>query len=114
MIRFLLRPGVRRLFRLPLRTSVAIHSDADAELESLIASRVEHLIARGMSPSDARDEALRRLGATLEETRLQLHESAEHRERRMEIHEHIENLVQDIRYAARGLARRPAPPVAVE
>jgi predicted permease len=108
MIRFLLRPGVRRLFRLPLRTSAAIHSDADAELESLIASRVEHLIARGMSPPDARGEALRRLGATLEETRLQLHESAEHRERRMEIHEHIENLVQDIRYAARGLARRPA------
>jgi putative ABC transport system permease protein len=108
MIRLLLRPGVRRLFRLPLRTNDAIHADVDDELESLIAIRVEHLIARGMSPSDARAEALGRLGATLDDARQQLHQSAEHRERHMRFREHLETLAQDLRYAARGLARRPA------
>src|SRR5689334_6112389 len=108
MIRFLLRPGVRRLFRLPLRTNAAIHADVDDELESLIAIRVEHLIARGMSPTDARAEALGRLGATLDDAREQLHQSAEHRERHMRFREHLETLAQDLRYAARGLARRPA------
>jgi len=73
VIRFLLRPGVRRLFRLPLRTDAAIHADVDDELESLIAIRVEHLIARGIPPTDARAEALGRLGATLDDARQQLH-----------------------------------------
>ena len=108
MIRFLLRPGVRRLFRLPLRTTTAIRDDVDDELASLLASRIEHLVARGMSPADARAESLRRLGANLDDVRLQLHQSAEHRERHMRFHEHVETLAQDLRYAARGLARRPA------
>lgn len=106
-MRFELRPGVRRLFRLP-RTNAALHADIDDELESLIASRVDALVARGMSPADARAEALRRLGVSLDDARKQLHHSAESQERRMAFREHIENLVQDLRYAARGLARRPA------
>jgi putative ABC transport system permease protein len=107
-IRFLLRPGVRRLFRLPLRTTATIHADVDDELESLIASRVDSLLARGMSPGDARAEALRRLGASLDDARHQLHQSAEHREHRMKFRERLESVAQDIGYAARGLARRPA------
>jgi len=108
MIRFLLRPGVRRLFRLPLRTATAIHADVDDELESLIASRIEYFVARGMSPADARTEALRRLGATLEDARRQLHSSAEHREHRMRFRERLESWTQDVTYATRGLSRRPA------
>jgi predicted permease len=108
MMRFQLRPGVRRLFRLPLRTTEAIHADVDAELESLIASRVDDLIARGASPAVARAEALARLGASLDDARHQLHLSAEYREHRMRFRERIESLAQDIHYAARGLARRPA------
>jgi predicted permease len=108
MIQFLLRPGVRRLFRLPLRGTAAIHADVDAELESLIANRVDALVARGMAPTDARPEALRRLGATLDDARRQLHQSAEQREHRMKLREQLESLMQDVRYAARGLARRPA------
>ena len=102
------RPGVRRLFRLPPRDDAAVHADIDAELESLIASRVERFIAQGMSPADARAEALRRLGASVEQVRDQLHHSAELRERRMRFHEQVETFAQDVRYAARGLARRPA------
>src|SRR5581483_11511512 len=97
-----------RLFRLPLRSARAIHDDVDEELASLIASRVEHLVARGWSPDDAYAEALRRLGASLDDARRQLHHSAEHRERRMSILETLESIGQDLRYAARGLARRPA------
>ena len=103
-----LRPGLRRLFRLPLRGEDAIHADADEELESLIAARVEFLQSRGASPDDARAEALRRLGATLDDARRQLHSSAEQRERRMSVRETFESVLQDTRYAARGLARRPA------
>ena len=106
-MRFELRPGVRRLFRLPLWTRAATSRDIDDELESLIASRIEHLVSRGMSPADARAEALRRLGASLDEARARLHTSANHRERHMRVSESIGSVMQDIRYAARGLVRRP-------
>ncbi len=59
--------------------------DADDELETLIACRVEHLIARGMSPDDACAEAIRRLGASLDPVRHQLHTHADRRERRMRV-----------------------------
>jgi predicted permease len=107
-MRFDIRPGVRRLLRFPIRTRATIKRDADDELEALIASRVEHLIARGMSPNDARAEAIRRLGASLDQVRYQLHTNADQRERRMRVVEFFESVMQDVRYAARGLARRPA------
>ncbi len=103
-----LRPGLLRLFRLPLRGRAAIDADVDEELESLIANRIQHLVARGMPPDEARARALERVGATLDEARRILHHSAEHRERRMTAIERIESVIQDVRYAARGLARRPA------
>jgi putative ABC transport system permease protein len=107
-MRFNLRPGVRRLFRLPLRGAPSIHADIDDELESLLAARVEDFMARGMSPDDARAEAVRRLGVNLDIARHQLHTSAEQRERHMRLSEYIEDVMQDLRYAGRGLARRPA------
>jgi len=105
---FDIRPGVRRLLRFSIRTRAARKRDADDELETLIACRVEHLIARGMSPNDARAEADRRLGAPLDQVRDQLHTNADQRERRMRVVEFFESVMQDVRYAARGLARRPA------
>ena len=105
---FQLRPGVARLFRLPLRNQRAIHADIDEELEALIASRVDDLVARGVPADAARSEALRRLGASLESVRDQLHHSAEVRERQMRIRDYWDDFVQDVRYAARGLVRRPA------
>ena len=105
---FQLRPGIARLFRLPLRGRHSIHADIDEELEALIASRVEDLVARGVPPDTARSEALRRLGASLESVRDVLHHSAEVRERRMRVRDYGEDFIQDVRYAARGLVRRPA------
>ena len=106
-MRFDIRPGVRRLLRFPIRTRAAMKRDADAELEALIAARVDYLIARGLSPNEARAEAIRRLGASLDQVRRQLHANAEKRERRMRVIEFFESVMEDARYAARGLARRP-------
>jgi putative ABC transport system permease protein len=107
-MRFGLRPGVRRLLRLSPRTRAAAWRDVDDELDALIANRVEHLVGRGMSPDEARAEAVRRLGASLDDARHQLHTSAEYRERRMRFTEFLESVMQDLHYAARGLIRRPA------
>ena len=107
-MRFGVRPGVQRLFRLAPSGRAAAAREADAELEALIASRMEHLVARGMTPDEARVEAARRLGASLDDVRRRLHTSAHQRERRMHVRELVDSVVQDVRYAARGLARRPA------
>jgi len=102
-----IRAGVRRLLRLPLRTRDQVHADVDEELQSYLDARIEYLVARGMSRADAADEALRRLGGTIDEARERLHHSAEDRETRMRLRERLDDAFQDIRYATRGLARRP-------
>jgi predicted permease len=103
------RHGVRRVFRLPLRGAGRAHADADAELDSFLEARVEHLVARGMSASDARAEALRRLGGTsVEEVRARLHHSAELREERMRTSERLETLRHDVRFALRRMRGEPA------
>ena len=99
------RAGIRRLFRIPLRTTRQIEADADEELRTFLAERVDDLVAHGMSPDDARAEAIRRLGAPIDDTASFLHTSAMHRERRMRLHEMFADLRQDLRYAARTLGR---------
>lgn len=102
-----IRAGVRRLFRLAVRRPDIVHDDMDAELRFHFEERVEHFVSRGMSREDARAEALRRLGGGVDETRERLHHSADRRERTMAMSERVEELQQDVRYAARSLARRP-------
>ncbi len=108
-----LPPGVRRLFRLPLRTRGAAYRDADDELRALIAIRVEHLVARGMSPEDARAEAMRRLGVPLDDARQQLHGSAHRRERRLRLGEFLDSVAQDIQFVARSMRRNVGLSLAV-
>jgi predicted permease len=100
-----LRAGVRRLFRLPLRTGPQVDADADEELRAFLAERVDDLMARGMSPDDARNEALRRLGASIDDAAASLHTSAMAREQRMRVRGMIVDLRQDLRYALRTLRR---------
>jgi putative ABC transport system permease protein len=103
-----IRPGVHRIFRLPLRTKARIRADADEELESFLEARTEDLIARGMDPAGARAEALRRLGGTtLADVRHHLYHSATEREARMRFRESLHRLGQDVRFALRSLARAP-------
>jgi predicted permease len=107
-MRFEIRPGVRRLFRLAPPNARALRAEIDEEIASLIENRIEALVAHGMPRDAARAEALRRIGVTLDEARRDLHHIAEHQERRMHVRDYIDSLWQDLRYAARGLARRPA------
>jgi putative ABC transport system permease protein len=99
--------GVRRLFRLAVRRPDIVHDDMDDEIRFHFDERVEQFVARGMSRDEARAETLRRLGGDLNETRERLHHSADRRERTMAMHERLEDVLQDVRYAARGLVRRP-------
>src|ERR1051326_3839014 len=107
-MRFGIRPGVRRLLRLPLRSRAQIRAELDQELDALIASRVDYLLARGMSRDDATREALDHLGTSLDEARRQLYTTAEIREHRMRLDDTLDALLHDVRYAMRGLRIRPA------
>jgi len=102
-----IRAGVKRLFRLPLRRRDLAQADADAELQAFIDERTDDLVRRGLSPSDASAEAIRRLGAPLSEVRESLRTSAARREARLHVRDVLDDFNHDIRYAARGLARRP-------
>ncbi|MEP6732270.1 MAG: permease prefix domain 1-containing protein, partial [bacterium] len=72
-----IRPGVWRLFRLPSRTADHARADADAELDTFLDERIDHLVRRGMTPDAAREQALARLGSSLEDARVTLRQSAE-------------------------------------
>jgi putative ABC transport system permease protein len=102
-----IRAGVRRLFSLGLRRKADIRDEMDEELRFHLAERAAHFAARGMAPEQARAEALRRMGSSWPETRRRLQLSAEQKERQMAMHERFDELMQDIRYAARGLLQRP-------
>jgi putative ABC transport system permease protein len=82
-------------------------ADADAELEAYIEARVDQFVARGLTPAAARVEALSRLGGTVGDVRAMLQHSAARREGQMRIRDMLDDAVQDLRYAARGLIRRP-------
>jgi predicted permease len=102
-----IRSNVRRLFRLRPRTPGAADEDADAELQAFIDARIEHLIARGMTPAEARTEAESRLGGSIENARTSLHRSARRRTERVVLAERLANVRADIRYAVRSLRRDP-------
>jgi predicted permease len=100
-----IRAGVRRLFRAPLHSPERIAADATEELRAFLDDRVEELIARGMSPEEAREEALRRLGTPIDDARDQLRDSAVARERIVRSRQWFVELEQDVRFAIRTLGR---------
>ena len=73
-------------------------AEFDAELESHVAMHTEDCVRAGMSPEEARRQALIRLGG-VEQTRQAW------RERRTL--PWLENLLRDVRYAMRGFRRNP-------
>jgi len=105
---FRIRPGIRRIFRLPLSSDVRARADADAELDAFIDAQIEHLVSRGVPFPAAREEALRSLGAPLEQVRRRLQSSVTQREDRMHHRERIHDWLKDARYAVRALRRAPA------
>jgi putative ABC transport system permease protein len=100
------RPS-RRLFHLdPLRRRLARQEMRD-ELAFHVEERIGQLMALGLSPEQAREEAIRRLGPAYDDVEQELGDSAELKERRLNVRERLEEFAEDVRYAFRGLAARP-------
>jgi putative ABC transport system permease protein len=96
----------RRAFQFGLHGHEAASRELGEELEFHVNARAAQLIAGGMDPDEAHAEARRRLGA--EGPRFpHLERSADRRGRRLALREWIGDAGSDVRYAWRGLMRRP-------
>jgi predicted permease len=108
----MIRPGIRRFFSLALRRRDRIEREVDDELRAHLEHRVQQLIARGVSPDDAWEQARARFGVFDESTeRLKQHAHA--RERRMRWSEWIDVVAGDVKYALRQLRKAPGFSIAV-
>src|SRR5919108_2610985 len=96
--------GVQRSFRLPWRNPERIRNDVDEELRFHLEMRVEELVALGLTPTAAREEALRQFG-DLEGTRRYCRDLDRRREREVRRAELLDEARQDVRYALRKLAK---------
>ena len=102
----MLRPNVRRLFRLAVLRRDLRARDVDDEIALHIDLRAEQLIRQGLPPREARAEAERRF-ASMTSTHAAVHRAASRTETIMQIREWFDSLRQDLRFATRALARRP-------
>ena len=102
----MIRPGIRRFLRLPLRSRELAEQDLDQEILLHLELRVEQLKRQGLGPEEARAEALRRFGPP-EETRKMLQRAARRREQRLRLRELLDAARQDLRYAVRSLGKTP-------
>ena len=102
----MIRPGIRKFFRIALRRGDVVSRNVDDEIRAHLDMRTEQLVREGYAPDAALKEAARRFGS-LEQARRDLQEHAHQRERAMQFREWLDALRQDVRYAARGLRREP-------
>ncbi|HEX2191515.1 MAG TPA: ABC transporter permease [Longimicrobiaceae bacterium] len=102
----MIRPGIRRLFRLPVRGAQHPEADLDEEIRLHLELRAEQLEREGLPPEQAREAARRRFGPP-DEARRTLREAARRRESRVRLREWAAGVRQDLRYALRTLGRSP-------
>jgi predicted permease len=102
-----IRPGIRRLFRLPVHRPDAVRAEMDDEIRLHLQLRAQQLMAEGLAPAEARAEAERRFGP-LDAARETLHDSAARKEDRVRLRERVESLAFAVRIALRSLRRSPA------
>jgi len=108
----MLRPRVRRLFRLAVRRPERAVAEMDDEIRFHIDMRVAQLVARGWTTDAARGEALRLFGP-FTEMRDSLHAAARRREEILTMSDTFDALRHDVEYALRQIARAPGLAVAV-
>src|SRR3954469_4140400 len=97
---------IRRLFRFPTLTRDRARREGDEELEFHLAIVAAHLVAQGWSPPDAAREARRRFG-DVEFTRQYCYREDTLRAGEVLRMTYLDELGQDLRYAARALRRMP-------
>ena len=107
-MRFDIRPRIRRAFRLALRRRDLSEREIEEELRAHVALRADHLMAQGLTPVEAEQQALRRLGGCWDDAVARLHEAGHARDARLRMRERADAAWRDARYAARALARQPA------
>src|SRR5215207_4441539 len=94
--------GIRRAFTRAGRSSAT--TDVNDELAFHITRRIDDLIAHGMSPTQARVEAMRAFG-DVDHVREELECLTRARHGRVRRGEWLSDLANDMRYAARGMRR---------
>lgn len=97
----------KRLVNLEQHRADKARSEMREELEFHIQERTRQLIARGMTPQEARAEAIKRLGNALDDASQSLGASATHKEKRLEAMDRLHSILSDIQFAVRGLVKRP-------
>jgi predicted permease len=102
----MLRPGIRRLFRLRLGRREDVERETDDEIRAHLEMRAEALERRGLSPEEAMAEARRRFGE-LEPARDDLVRAARRRERRVRWRDRMDGLRRDARHAWRSVTGEP-------
>lgn len=98
--------GIRRLLQLPM-SKRRIARAIDDEIRFHIESRIEELVRGGVAAHEAREQAEAEYGDT-NESRRELIAVDQRRFGRAQRREHLMSLIDDIRYAARSLSRRPS------
>src|SRR6476646_9595605 len=105
---FHLRPRIRRAFRLALRRPDLLDDDIGEEMRFHVESRVDQLVARGLTREEAYRQARQRFGLSWEDAMQRVHDAAQARESRLATRERIDAWWSDLSYAGRTLARQPA------
>lgn len=103
----MIRPGIRRVLHLGVFRRRAVERDVDEEIALHMELRIAQLIARGVPPDQARDDAIRLFGP-LNETRDDLVRVATTTGQRMRWRDWLATAAQDCVYAVRQLRRAPA------
>ena len=101
-----LEPGIRKLLRMP-RDARLVDREIDAELDFHVSSRIDTLMARGLSREAAQEQASREFG-DLRAARAEIAAIDRGRMSRARRASWREALGQDVRFAVRGLAHRPS------
>lgn len=99
--------GFPRSFRFPWRSAAQIRRDVDDEIEFHLAAKTEALQKTGLSPADAREEALRQFG-DVGTARAALIAEDGRGVRRVKRWLMLDDLVRDVRIAVRSLGKDPS------
>ncbi len=101
-----IRRRIRRIFNLELRRAADVGTDVDHEIAFHLKERIDALVERGWSESNATAEARRMFGDP-KTARAELVAAAAQRDRRLGWLDRLDSMVADLRLAGRQLRHAP-------